>query len=95
MNLREPDHIPSAFDFTRFLASSITFMENLNEVSVYLDDRRLARLVKNIGPQKSLALPTKLRPFGGSKMMVVKSLSSRGMFIYSLRFGYFSPTGPL
>jgi hypothetical protein len=31
MDLREPQPIPSPFDFTRFLASSITFMNSLSE----------------------------------------------------------------
>ncbi|KAJ6495551.1 hypothetical protein C8R47DRAFT_1213045 [Mycena vitilis] len=43
MPLRQPVPMPVAFDFTRFLASSITFMANLSEVSVYFDDKRLNR----------------------------------------------------
>ena len=47
MTLREPGPIPPALDLTRFLASSITFMTHLSEVSVYFDDKRLVRLSKD------------------------------------------------
>ncbi|KAH8981254.1 hypothetical protein EDB83DRAFT_1390074 [Lactarius deliciosus] len=46
MTLREPGPMPPAFDFTRFLVSSITFMAHLTEVSIYFDDQRLVRLSK-------------------------------------------------
>ncbi|KAH9177930.1 hypothetical protein EDB89DRAFT_1844068, partial [Lactarius sanguifluus] len=46
MTLREPGPMPPAFDFTRFLVSSITFMAHLSEVSIYFDDQRLVRLSK-------------------------------------------------
>ncbi|KAH9034488.1 hypothetical protein EDB85DRAFT_2222292 [Lactarius pseudohatsudake] len=38
--------MPPAFEFTRFLVSSITFMAHLSEVSIYFDDQRLVRLSK-------------------------------------------------
>ncbi|EMD37151.1 hypothetical protein CERSUDRAFT_115067 [Gelatoporia subvermispora B] len=61
MPLREPGPIPKAFDFTRFLTSSITFMAHLNEVSVYLDDQRLTKLTKDPGVPKSIPLPSGLK----------------------------------
>lgn len=46
MPLREQAAIPSPFDLTRFLASSITFMVHIREVSIFFDNKRLARLTK-------------------------------------------------
>jgi hypothetical protein len=86
MNLREPDHMPSAFDFTRFLASSITFMESLDDVSVYLDNKCLARLVKDVGVPKTFPLPQTLRRTSESKIMEVKGISSRRELPPSLNF---------
>ena len=76
MDLREPVPIPTAFDFTRFLASSITFMAHLREVSVYFDDKRLAHLTKNAGIPKQLALPSGLTPTSPMKFMHIKGLKS-------------------
>lgn len=56
MPLREPGPPPIPFDFIRFLASSITFMTHLSEVSVFLDGRRLARLKKDRGMPRSISL---------------------------------------
>lgn len=76
MPLREAAPIPEAFDFTRFLASSITFMVHLREVSVFLDDHRLAKLSKDSGMPQGLGTPKGLKassPFG---MMHVKTIHS-------------------
>lgn len=56
MPLREPGPPPTPFDFIRFLASSITFMARLSEVSVFFDGRRLARLRKDRGVPKPIGL---------------------------------------
>ena len=56
MPLREPVPAPTPFDFIRFLASSITFMARLNDVSVFFDGHRLARLHKERGPMRSIGL---------------------------------------
>jgi len=62
MVLREPMPIPSAFDLTRFLASSITFMTYLEEVSVYFNDWCLVKLNKAVGYSQVHQLP---RDFSG------------------------------
>ena len=61
MVLRDPTPIPSAFDFIRFLASSITFMTHLSEVSVFLDDKRLAKLTKVAGVPMPIEIPRGLQ----------------------------------
>lgn len=74
MELREPTPIPQPFDFTRFLASSITFMRRLLDVSVFLDNKRLSRLTKSPGSPKALSLPKGLRPSSPLNTMTVNGL---------------------
>ena len=76
MELREPAPIPQPFDFTRFSASSITFMRHLLDVSVFLDDKRLSRLTKTPGSPKPLALPKSLKPSSPLKTMNVNALQT-------------------
>ena len=76
MELREPAPIPAAFDFTRFLVSSITFMAHLCEVSVYFDDKRLVRLTKHAGDPEQLTIPRNLRSISNKGLMIVKGLKS-------------------
>jgi hypothetical protein len=76
MDLRDPAPIPSAFDFTRFLVSSITFMAHLREVSVYFDDKRLARLTKDVGTPKPLTIPRHLKTTSAMGFMNVEGLKS-------------------
>jgi hypothetical protein len=80
MTLREPAPMPVAFDFTRFLASSITFMAHLSEISVYFNDRRLAKLTKASGVSKELTIPRGLRNSSASGIMTVKGIKSTGTF---------------
>ena len=74
MELREPTPIPQPFDFTRFLASSITFMRHLLDVSVFLDDKRLSRLTKAPGMPSATAIPRGLKPNSPQKTMTVNGL---------------------
>jgi hypothetical protein len=76
MDLREPTPIPAAFDFTRFLVSSITFMGYLREVSVYLDDKRLVHLTKDAGTPTPLAIPRHLKTTSTRGFMNVRGLKS-------------------
>ena len=76
MDLREPTPIPAAFDFTRFLVSSITFMAHLREVTVYFDDKRLVHLTKDAGIPKQLVIPRSLRPTSTMGFMNIKGLKS-------------------
>ena len=54
MGLREAAPMPSAFDFARLFTSSITFMTHLDKVTVWLDGKRLVKLVKDKGLPKEL-----------------------------------------
>ncbi|KAF9451267.1 hypothetical protein P691DRAFT_796992 [Macrolepiota fuliginosa MF-IS2] len=74
MVLREPSPIPPAFDFARFLSSSITFMTYLEEVSVYLNDWCLVKLRKTVGPPQMHQLPRGLSQKSPNNYMVVKGL---------------------
>ena len=74
MTLREPGPIPPAFDFTRFLVSSITFMTHLSEVSVYFDDKRLVKLSKECGISKEVPMLKGLKGTSPQGMMNVKSI---------------------
>ena len=87
MTLREPCPIPPAFDFTRFLVSSIAFMTHLSEVSVYFDDKRLVKLSKNRGVSKEvpmLKVPKGMSPEG---MMNVESIETTREFKFCYSSG--------
>jgi hypothetical protein len=81
MALREPAPIPVAFDFTRFLASSLTFMRHLREVSVYFDDKRLVRLHKTSGMPRDLGIPKGLNSRSPSGIMTVHNIQSTCMHL--------------
>lgn len=85
MELRDPTPIPPAFDFTRFLVSSITFMAHLREVSVYFDDKRLVHLTKDAGTPKQISIPRGLKPTSTTGFMNVKAFkSTRKWFVRHL-----------
>ncbi|KAJ7129825.1 hypothetical protein C8R43DRAFT_1026002 [Mycena crocata] len=94
MPLRQPVPMPIAFDFTRFLASSITFMAYLSEVSVYFDDKRLVRLKKESGVPKALGVPKGLQNRSRLGMMNVTGVSSTSLRIQAdtMRWVYSSGT---
>ncbi|KAF8972951.1 hypothetical protein BDZ97DRAFT_1778504 [Flammula alnicola] len=81
MALREPAPIPIAFDFTRFLASSLTFMRYLREVSVYFDDKQLVKLNKAAGLPRDLGIPKGLNNRSPSGIMTVDSIQSTPLYI--------------
>ncbi|KZT11459.1 uncharacterized protein LAESUDRAFT_720694 [Laetiporus sulphureus 93-53] len=81
MFLREPAPIPRAFDITRFLASSITFMSHLSEVSIYLDERRISRLSKVIGASKPITIPRGLKTSSPKGIMQVKEIHTTPLSI--------------
>ncbi|KAJ7209538.1 hypothetical protein GGX14DRAFT_451864 [Mycena pura] len=94
MPLRQPVPMPVAFDFTRFLASSITFMAYLSEVSVYFDDKRLVRLRKESGIPKALGLPKNLQSRSQLGTMNVTGVNSTSFRIRAeiMRWVYSSGT---
>ena len=72
--------MPPAFDLTRFLVSSITFMTHLSEVSVYFDDKRLVKLSKNCGMSKEVPMLKGLYGTSPAGMMNVKSIETMREF---------------
>ena len=76
MDLREDAPIPVAFNFTRFLASSITFMTHLRQVSVYFDDKRLVLLNKDAGLPTQIPISQGLIPTSKTGVMNIKELKS-------------------
>lgn len=69
--------MPAAFDFTRFLANSITFMSHLNEVSVFFDHRRLAKLTKAGGPSENVSLIRGLNGRSPQGLMHIKGIQKK------------------
>lgn len=90
MPLREPAPIPIAFDLTRFLASSITFMVHMREVSVFLDGRRLARLTKDPGQPLVVALPCGLKTSSPSNTMHVTGIKQTRELFYAYSIIFFT-----
>ena len=84
MTLREPAPIPVAFDFTRFLASSITFMRHLREISVYFDDKHLVKLTKSTSVPRDLGIPKGLDNRTPLRNMTIEIIqSTRMQFFHS------------
>ncbi|KAF8497462.1 hypothetical protein F5888DRAFT_1829389 [Russula emetica] len=81
ITLREPGPMPPAFDFTRFLVSSIAFMTHLSEVSVYFDDKRLVKLSKSRGVSKEVPMLKELKGTSPERMMNVKSIQTTPLHI--------------
>ncbi|KAL5514880.1 hypothetical protein ACEPAG_2196 [Sanghuangporus baumii] len=83
MVLRDPAPMPSAFDLTRFLTSSITFMVHLREVSIYFDGRNLVRLTKDPGSAVPVSIPRGMKTSSPFSTMHVKAISSTPLYIES------------
>ncbi|KAL4253718.1 hypothetical protein ABKN59_003690 [Abortiporus biennis] len=73
MPLREPAPMPVPFDFVRFLASSITFVAHLSDVSVWFDGKQLAHIQRERGVPKPLRLKPGLKPDSSKGTMRVTS----------------------
>ncbi|KAK2467792.1 hypothetical protein APHAL10511_000087 [Amanita phalloides] len=73
--LRDPAPMPSAFDLTRFISSSIVFMSRLSQVSIYFDNKCLAKLTKASGIPRELGIPNGLNHVSPQKTMRAKGLT--------------------
>lgn len=80
MTLREAGPIPPAFDFMRFLASSITFMVHLIDVGVYFDEHRIGHVKKSPGVAKAVDLPKGLKRSSQLNIMNIKGVQSHREF---------------
>jgi Protein of unknown function (DUF3684) len=87
MELREPGPMPPAFDFTRFLVSSIAFMTHLSEVSVYFDDKRLVKLSKNRGVSTQVPMLKELKSVSPKGTMIVESIETTSEFEFCCSLG--------
>jgi hypothetical protein len=74
MPLREAGPIPPALEFMRFLASSITFMVNLREVGVFVDEHCIGRIKKLPGTIKAVGVPGGLKHYTPLNTMNVKKI---------------------
>ena len=87
MTLRERGPMPPAFDFTRFLVSSIAFMTHLSEVSVYFDDKRLVKLSKNRGVSMDVPMLKELKCMSPQGIMNVESIETTREFKFCCSSG--------
>ncbi|KAL4076679.1 hypothetical protein V8B97DRAFT_2021990 [Scleroderma yunnanense] len=76
MTLREASSVPPAFNLMRFLASSITFMIHLNDVSVYFDDHRIGHLTRSVGIAKAVDVPKGLKKSSSLDIMRIQTIQS-------------------
>ena len=82
MPLREPSPLPGRpVDMARFLATSLTFMTHLRDVSMFFDSHRLLHISKNVRKPKDLPLLSKLNPNSTQGLMTVKGLQASGISI--------------
>ena len=106
MGLREPAPLPARpLDLARFLASSITFMTNLREVSLVFNDKKLVHLTKDANKPLDVAIPRDMlnKATTPKRAMVVRKVTSTPLHITAsvLRWVYATgserlvPTKPL
>ncbi|KAF8513724.1 hypothetical protein BU17DRAFT_95084 [Hysterangium stoloniferum] len=81
MELREAVPMPTAFDFVRFLTSSITFMAHIENVTVWFDGHRLANVTKDKGVSKQMPVPSSLRSKSDAGMMTMKTVKTTSLNI--------------
>jgi hypothetical protein len=74
MTLREAGPIPQAFDFMRFLASSITFMVNINDIAVSFDEYCIGHVKKSPGVAHIIAIPEALKCSSPTNIMSVRAV---------------------
>ena len=80
MTLREASPIPLAFDLMRFLASSITFVVHLNDVSIFFDEYRIGHLTKFAGVTKAVNIHKALKKSSDLNVMCIQTIQSHGMY---------------
>jgi hypothetical protein len=78
MPLRQPSPMLNAFDLTRFVATSLPFMRNLEEVTIWMDDVRLSIVQKTVQNESNLDVASSLTMISDSSNMAVSRFTSRG-----------------
>lgn len=74
MPLREVGPIPPTLELMQFLASSITFMVNLREVRVFVDEHCIGCIKKSTEIVQAIAVPGELKHSSPSGIMSVKEI---------------------
>ena len=74
MPLREAGPIPPLLEFMQFLASSITFMVNLREVGVFIDEHCIGHIKKLPGTIQAVDIPGELKRSSPLGIMNVKEI---------------------
>ncbi|KAH7337817.1 hypothetical protein B0J17DRAFT_664321 [Rhizoctonia solani] len=82
MPLREPAPLPGLpVDIARFLATSLTFMTHLRSVSLFFDGRCLAKVEKEVGSPRKLAIPRGLKLTSPGGTMNATGMSSTSLYM--------------
>ncbi|PKY57382.1 hypothetical protein RhiirA4_509810 [Rhizophagus irregularis] len=79
MDTREPLEIPNIEEFARFLVNSLGFTENLQEVSMYIDDVLIIQLSKKMQEPKLVEIASGLNTFSPNNMFHLTSVDFRGV----------------
>ncbi|KAI6014324.1 hypothetical protein EDC04DRAFT_3070659 [Pisolithus marmoratus] len=74
MQLREESPMPPVSEFMQFLASSITFMVYLKDVTVFFDNQHVGQISKSQGQTQAIFIPPELERLSPEKIMSVKSV---------------------
>ncbi|KAG8915696.1 hypothetical protein FRC02_004386, partial [Tulasnella sp. 418] len=61
-------------EFTRFIATSLTFVKHIKDISVFIDDHRVARVQKGVERPKQLTIPEYFNRKTPLEMMKVKEI---------------------
>lgn len=78
MPLREVGPIPPALELMQFLASSITFMVNLSNVKVFIDEHCIGRIKKLSGAVQVVDIPGELRRSSPASIMIMEEVQRHG-----------------
>ncbi|KAF8604785.1 hypothetical protein BDV93DRAFT_440059, partial [Ceratobasidium sp. AG-I] len=94
MPLRDAAPLPGLpVDIARFLATSLTFMTHLRNVSMYFDGRCLARVEKEVGIPRSVAIPRGLKSNSPGGMMNVTGVASTSLYMKATILRWVYDTG--
>ncbi|QRW13174.1 hypothetical protein RhiLY_12173 [Ceratobasidium sp. AG-Ba] len=94
MPLREAAPLPGLpVDIARFLATSLTFMTHLRNVSMFFDGRCLARVEKEVGAPRNVGIPRGLRGTTPGGMMNTTGVTSTSLYMKATVLRWVYDTG--
>ncbi|KAG8689809.1 hypothetical protein FRC09_012247, partial [Ceratobasidium sp. 395] len=94
MPLREATPLPGLpVDIARFLATSLTFMTHLRNVSMYFDGRCLARVEKEVGIPRNVSIPRGLKGTTPGGMMNATGITSTSLYMKATVLRWVYDTG--